>query len=118
MLYFQILATDFCVTTEHQRKGIENASTFIFWQPDSEDFCWRQMFLTFLHRSVDGLQGRYNGLDHMFFPLQSLFILTDHQHFIFKDKSGFDMEKKIRIGTKNHFSVLTTIPFRLFSRDS
>ena len=38
-----------------------------------------------------------------FFPLQGLLILAYHQHFTFKDKSAFNMNKKTRIGTKNHF---------------
>ena len=45
----------------------------------------------------------YNSLKHMFCPLQGFLILAYDQHFTFKDKSAFDVNKKTRIGTKNHF---------------
>ena len=126
MLCFQIFATDFRIAAGNQRKSIENAFAFILWLLDSEGFCWSQIFRAFCIVALVTNQRRYKGLNHMFFPLHGLLILTDHQHFISQDKIAFDTDKKNRIGTKNVFSdgtlnltkihaVHTTISFRFFS---
>ena len=120
MIYFQIPAIGFRITTGTSLRMLEMLKPSSFGNQIPKFLLEANLLASGITTLMIYL-GRYNDLNHMFCPLQGLLILTDHQYFIFKDKSTFDTDKKTQIGMKNGtlnftkiIAVRTTVPFRLF----